>query len=228
MSEATRGFFCAATKAELWTLDLSAAQELETDRLWKIPEGFAAVTGVGIPATLISLLPWLENLRPHWIVNTGIAGGYPGSNLQVGDRVLGISETFADLGVELPDGEGMRPLKAFPFANVFDREPLPLWCPQNFPVGRDKESIHLAHGATVNLAAGKFTTGEMRRRLFGADFESMEGAAVALAALRNQIPVCEVRCISNLAADRDMRPENISLAVKRLSAFWKLNRSKLP
>jgi nucleoside phosphorylase len=71
----------------------------------------------------------------------------------------------------------------------------------------------------VNACTGTAATGARRRVLTGADFESMEGAAVALAGLEAGIPVAEFRAISNAAADRDMRPENIGLALRGLGSF---------
>ena len=47
-------------------------------------------------------------------------------------------------------------------------------------------------------------------------FESMEGAAVAQIGQRFGIPVSEIRAISNIASRRDMRPENIRLALTHL------------
>ena len=60
----------------------------------------------------------------------------------------------------------------------------------------------------------------MRRDLFEAQFETMEGAAVAQIAQRLDVPFYEVRAISNIAADRDMRPENIKIALESLQAFF--------
>ena len=72
---------------------------------------------------------------------------------------------------------------------------------------------------TVNACTGTEDTGLLRERLFGVAMESMEGAAVALACSAAGIPVCEVRAISNIASHRDMRPENIRLALENLSDY---------
>ena len=214
------GLVCAATIEELQTFGLENAKVLEPGTLWRIPEGHAAVTGAGIPIALMHILPRIQSLQPAWIVNFGIAGAYPESNLEIGDVVVGTSEVFADLGMEMPDEESFRPLSAFPFADAALRSPLPLWIPEWITAKQGR-------GATVNRCTGKDGTGWLRRKLFDVDFESMEGAAVALAASETKIPVCEIRAISNFAAARDMRPENIQTALSSLDAFWKIHRSHL-
>ncbi|MBV9848547.1 MAG: hypothetical protein JO250_02550, partial [Armatimonadetes bacterium] len=78
----------------------------------------------------------------------------------------------------------------------------------------------IGRGCTVNACAGTEATGRRREELFGAAFETMEGAAVAQAGQMLGIPVAEVRAISNIAARRDMRPENIRRALDRLAAFF--------
>ena len=211
---------CAATKEELQTFGLENAEEIETDRLWRIPEGHAALTGAGTPMTLLRLIPWIQSLQPARILNIGIAGAYPESKLDIGDVVVGVSEVFADLGMETPDGKGFRPLSEFPFADEALRSPLPLWVPE-------WAAAKQAHGATVNRCTGKDGTGWLRRKIFGADFENMEGAAFALAAREVKIPVCEIRAISNFAARRDMRSENIQTALNSLQRFWSLHRGNL-
>lgn len=217
------GLLCAATWAELEAFGLQGAEALEEGGLHRVPEGVAVVTGVGVPMTLLRLLPALERFRPAWIAVTGIAGAYAGSGLDIGEIVVGETEVFADLGMETPDGEGggFLPLADFPFADEAHRAPLPLRVPAW------AASLRRGRGATVNRCAGTDATGAQRRARFGADFETMEGAAVALAARASAIPVLEIRAISNFAARRDMRPENVRAALDALRAFWAAHRGNL-
>jgi nucleoside phosphorylase len=138
-----RILFCAATREELEAVGLRDALPVEEGekvcRLWQFPgehASLAAVTGTGTPVTLLRLLPLLERYNPSLIINTGIAGAYRGSGLEIGDIVIGESEVFADLGMELPDDkgkdddrhEGFYPLGEFPFADEALRAPPPrLW-----------------------------------------------------------------------------------------------------
>lgn len=171
-----------------------------------------AVTGAGIPLTLARLMPLAGAERPERIVSLGIAGAYPGSGLAIGQAVIGTSEVFGDLGVETPGGDGFLPVSAFPWGDAAYARPFPLavdgWA--------FADPIPSAAGCTVNACAGTAATGAARRARTGAGFESMEGAAAALAAAELGIPAAELRAISNIAAERDMRPENIALALKTL------------
>lgn len=168
--------------------------------------------------TLARLAPLIASLRPSLIVNVGIAGAYPGSGLAVGDLVMGESEVFGDVGMELPGPEAFLPVGAMPWADPEYREPLPLTLAP-FQASHPEPLCRTGRGCTVNACAGRRETGELRRRLHGADFETMEGAAAALAGLLAGIPVAEVRAISNIAAERDMRPANVEMALESLGAF---------
>lgn len=207
---------CAATDRELAAADVHGVPAVSAtgagDRI-------LSVTGAGIPLTLAHLIPLLASARPALVVDIGIAGAYPGSGLSVGDIVVGESEVFGDLGLEIPGEEGFRPVGAMPWSDQAYRTPLPLDSSPFLEVALKLPRFAVGKGCTVNACAGTRATGERRRRLFGADFESMEGAAAALACGRAGVRVAEARAISNAAADRDMRPENVALALDRLGAF---------
>ncbi len=143
------------------------------------------------------------------ILNIGIAGAYPGSGLSIGDVVVAKSEVFGDVGMELPSEDTFLPISATPFGGIFYRSPLEME-PWLF------DSLPACAGCTVNSCTGTLRTGQFREKVFGAQFETMEGAAVAQVGASNVIQVTEVRAISNIAADRDMRPENIRLAIDAL------------
>jgi nucleoside phosphorylase len=71
----------------------------------------------------------------------------------------------------------------------------------------------------VNQCTGREVTGLLRRKLFLADFESMEGAAVALVGKLQGIPVSELRSISNFASTRDMQASSMALALGNLGDY---------
>jgi futalosine hydrolase len=212
---------CAATRDELEALgyanDPHQADrvEIEPGRVWGLNENIFAITGVGIPHTLLNLPGLIERFAPRLIVNAGIAGAYTESGLMIGEVVLGTSEVFADLGMELPTEVGFSSLGDFAFADPSLHAPLPLSAPDLPQVG-----LKRGRGATVNMCTGTAQTGARRRRLFNVDFETMEGAAVALAARARHIPVLEIRAISNMAAQRDMQPHNMRHALSTLAHAW--------
>lgn len=195
---------CAATENELavWGADL-------------FPDCERFVSGVGIPATFAALLPKVLAGSYSLLVNIGIAGAYPASGLSVGEIIVGRSEVYGDLGMELSEPPDFRALTETPFGGAY-AAPFPLVFPQEL---RARAETLTANGATVNTCTGTDATGQRRGESFGAGFETMEGAAVAHIGQICGVPVCEVRAISNIAARRDMRPENIRLALTNLREY---------
>ncbi len=189
---------CAATQMELQTFGTA---------------GSSFLTGVGIPLALAQTLTVAGRLRPKRILNIGIAGAYPGSGLRLGDIIAGQSEVYGDVGFGLPEAPGFRHLGESEWG-AFYQMPLPLTHFVEFPAS------HLGLGCTVNSCTGTEEVGLLREALFDARFETMEGAAVAQAGQMLGIPVCEIRAISNFASVRDMRPENIRLALANLAAYF--------
>jgi futalosine hydrolase len=191
-----RVLVCAATAWEL--------------SAWGEPEESVSflVSGVGSPATFTALAT-----RPDVdiLVNIGIAGAYIGSGLAIGDIVVGESEVWGDIGFALPEPPHFRPIQQSEFG-AFYAEPLPLWVPRGLTCAQGR-------GCTVHTCTGTSVQGKQRRELFQADFETMEGAAVAQLGKQWGLPVCEIRAISNLAAQRDMRPDHLRLSKERLELF---------
>ena len=171
------------------------------------------LTGVGIPLALAQTLTEARRLRPKRLLNIGIAGAYPSSGLQIGDIVVGHSEVYGDVGFELPDTPHFRHIGESEWG-AFYQAPLPLTLFAEFP------APHLGNGCTVNTCTGTEEVGHRRESLFNASFETMEGAAVAQAGQILGISVCEIRAISNFASVRDMRLENIRLALTNLTAYF--------
>lgn len=198
---------CAATEGELaaWDADLFPGCE-------------RFVSGVGIPATFARLLPKVLSDNYSLLVNIGIAGAYPGSGLSIGQVVVGQNEAYADLGMELPEPPSFQALTETPFGADY-ATPFPLVHPTELHVATDDIFAVTANGATVNTCTGTEATGVRREYAFNAGFETMEGAAVAQVGHVCGVPVCEIRAISNIAARRDMRPENIRLALQNLREY---------
>ena len=212
---------CAATRAELGAFGAQGeVPALDEATGWSRSDDVVyAVTGVGIPETLFRLLPLAQRLRPRCILNIGIAGAYPGSGLTIGDVVRVEAELFGDIGFELPEDPGFRPVGSTDLGSIFYGEPMRLSLRPEAEPGLSGITPQIGVGCTVNCCAGADVTGIRRNQQFGARIETMEGAAVALVGRMLDITVHEVRAISNIAARRDMRPENITLAIRRLHAY---------
>lgn len=207
---------CVADESKPLDLLVCAATEMELIAFGALhteagQEGF--LTGVGIPIALAQTLLIAGRLRPARILNIGIAGSYPGSGLAIGDIVIGTSEVYGDVGFELPGEPGFKPIREMPWG-------VPYQQPQVLTVFPEFAGACEGRGCTVNACTGTEATGRLRERLFEAAFETMEGAAVAQVGAALGVPVCEVRAISNIASDRDMRPENIKTALDSLQAYF--------
>jgi futalosine hydrolase len=183
-----------------------------------------AVTGAGKSCAGFACghLLALDDYRA--VVNLGCAGSLPGSGLSTGEVVIARSEVLADEGTFTP--EGFRSLEAIGLP-LFEGEPpvhnrIPVELPS--PLGEEELSllsrelgfrVVLGPLATVSTITGTDrSAGEMRER-WQPLAESMEGAAVALAALRRGLPFLEVRGISNPAGDRDRSRWELPLAAAR-------------
>ena len=184
------------------------ASEVEWQALFPLHGLEHVVTGVGMPAVYRS---FLESDIAGPLISIGIAGAYRDTNLQIGDVVFVGSEVVGDLGVELPDHPNFRPLWDFPFGASHVKVDL------HAPV---IGSVPVVNGCTVSTVTGTRATGIRRRDMFGASIETMEGYAVADIANARGVRCIEIRAISNFAAERDMQPANIRVALDALSTFW--------
>jgi futalosine hydrolase len=152
------------------------------------------------------------------VVNLGVAGGYilDEKGPQLLDLYLAETETFGDLGICFPDR--IEPLPEDLTGTMrfrMDRELLTKAC-------RICEvnaiSVKIGNFVTVSGASATQARGEMLRSRFQAHCENMEGAAVARVCSEYSLPVLELRCISNLVEDRDLKRWRLQEACER--AAW--------
>ncbi len=223
MTKEIEVLICAATSGELecWPGDWQKLILGDYEYIKMGQLGFL-ITGVGVPMTMASLLSRLSYSRPRLIVNIGIAGAYPNSLLKEGELVVGKQECFGDVGVELPSPPSFRPLSDFEFGKEYAEE-------YHLEVVSDvlKGNFSEGKGCTVNCCTGTEKTGLMREGLFKAQFETMEGAAVAHVGRTLELPVIEIRSISNIASTRNITPKKVSDSLESLKSFLKLNQSAL-
>jgi futalosine hydrolase len=77
--------------------------------------------------------------------------------------------------------------------------------------------VHSGNFITVSQCSGTRKTGEEMRERFNGICENMEGAAVAHICAKYKVPMIEIRGISNIIEDRDLKKWNIPLAVSNCS-----------
>lgn len=183
---------------------IAAATEMECRRLRKIAR--TVVTGAGPVSMAHGLTVAIEKERPDAILIVGIGGAYPESGLAVGEVVCAASETYGDLGVETPDG--------FLELSEFIQQSFQL---QLFPSPRRAKFVTVATCSGTDELSHRV---HMRTR---GEVENMEGAAAAQVAAHYQIPMGEVRGISNMTGKRDRTlwkiPEAANAAQEAVETF---------
>ena len=155
-------------------------------------------TGVGPVNAAHAVTMFLATTGAQEIITCGVAGAYPGSGLQIGDVVCAASERYGDLGATSPSGFLDMAALGFPVVEaptpLFNELPMQL-----FPVDRRVPFV------TVSCCTGTDSAArDIEKRTAGA-VESMEGAAIAHVAHLHNVPVGEVRGISNIVTDRDTK-----------------------
>lgn len=183
-------------------------------------------TGIGTANAAITATDLFHRITPDLLIMTGCAGAYPASGLTIGDLAVATSELFADDGVETPSGWHPLDLIGIPLLEnhghrYYNEIPLPAAPVTQVLDYARRQGISIAHGRflTVNTCSGTKRRGEELYTRFGGLCENMEGAAVALAALRFGVPFLEVRGISNLVEDRDLSRWDIASAMASVTTL---------
>ncbi len=173
-------------------------------------------TGVGPVNAAFALTRCLAGLSPRAIIACGVGGAYAGSGLAIGDVVAAESETYGDLGAMSPDGFLDMEALGFPVIEqtppLFNRLPLDL-----FPATRRVPFV------TCSVCTGTDEQAQTIVARTGGAVESMEGAAIVHVARLSQIPVGEIRGISNMAGRRDRaswRVAEAAAAARRTLIDW--------
>jgi len=174
------------------------------------------ISGVGELATSFALTKALSIKKYNLVLGAGIAGAYD-TQLALGTCVLVRSEVPGDLGAEDHDqfldifslgllGENEAPFLSKQLVNPMRVPPFPA------------EHLEWVAGLSVNTVSGSRTTIDKRQEHFGAQIESMEGAALHYCCLREQQPFLQLRSISNYVTPRDRNSWKIGFALSELNA----------
>jgi futalosine hydrolase len=167
------------------------------------------VTGVGMMATTYVLTEKILRQPPQYIIQAGIAGSFS-SELEPGTVVMVNDETIGDCGV-IEDGVfkdsfdlQLADASAFPYIGKKLVNPnCSNWIKYGYP---------FVSGVTVNTISTDPNIIHQLKQQYGANIESMEGAALHYVCLRQKIPFIQIRSISNYVGERN-------------KAHWKLRES---
>jgi futalosine hydrolase len=182
--------------------------------------------GVGKVNAASTTAVMIERYQPQLVINTGCAGAYRGSGLSIGNLVVASEEVLADDGVLV--AEGWKDLR---YMNIPSMTQGGGSCYNILPLSRhasekamqlaDYYGVFLMRGrsATVSTCSGTSHYGAELSQRWNALIENMEGAAVAQVCLRCGIDCLEIRGISNLVEERDLKKWNIPRAVEAAQRF---------
>ncbi len=168
----------------------------------------------------------IDRYQPQLVINTGCAGAYIGSGLSIGNLVVASEEVLADEGVAVATG-----WKDLRYMNLPSVEQGGLICYNLLPLSRhasekamqlaDYYGVYLMRGrsATVSTCSGTREHGAELSHRWNAVIENMEGAAVAQVCLRCGVGCLEIRGISNMVEDRDLKKWDVPRAVESAQRF---------
>lgn len=174
-------------------------------------------TGIGPANAAHSATVIAENFPVKLVIHAGVGGAYPKSGLDIGDIALATKEIFGDSGVTGANGwKGMREI-GIPIVHTRRKKYF-----NEFPLDRkllkkalnSMKDITIKSGSFVTVCAASGTSkraSELEQR-FKAVCENMEGASVAQVCTIYNIPMLEIRGISNISGVRDKRKWNLKLA----------------
>ncbi len=188
-------------------------------------------TGVGPVVTGIALTEHLFAHPCDVILDVGLAGALD-REIALGEVCVVGSETFGDLGAEAsdgthlslydlgfanadgaPDGGGLlRPLPPNTAAHSRETNLFFELVAERFGESRTKRGTTVSQAHGTQLRIDRFREGN------DAEVETMEGAAVFLVALRQNVPCVQIRAISNYVEPRNRDAWQIGLAMERLTA----------
>jgi len=150
------------------------------------------VTGVGAINTTYALMKHLQVKKPDIIIMAGIAGAFDKS-LSLGDVVAVKQEALADLGVQEKDGyKDVFDLKLLA-ANEFPFKQKKLVNP--FTVLMERTKLPPVGSVTVNQITTSKKTAELYQSKYKAKIENMEGAALHLVCMKENIRFVQIKSI---------------------------------
>jgi futalosine hydrolase len=165
----------------------------------------------------------ITGFQPSALIIFGVGGAYPSSGANVGDIALASEEIHGDEGVLTSEGFkdtehiGI-PLVQKENALFYNRFPS---CKKLFAAAHKTLSpkkmsgrIHTGRFVTLSTCTGTSARAKELEERYKALCENMEVAAAAQTAIIHGIPWLEVRGISNIVEDRDLKKWDIPRAAR--------------
>ncbi len=195
------------------------ATPLEAKYLPELPNSRTIISGIGaVNAALSTQAAILQN-KPDLVLSVGIAGAYSQSGLAFTDCIVSSQMVYAGLGVQ--NGSRVEAL-GFPITEGI-YQILPAW--QHAKAFADTAKLEYGVITTVETVTTDTDRANAIQTQFNAAAEAMEGAGIAQAALRYNIPTLELRSISNMVGDR--QNWQLQAALERLAQILEDNWEQL-
>ncbi|MFS1511698.1 futalosine hydrolase [Chengkuizengella sp. SCS-71B] len=157
--------------------------------------------GVGPAAAATNTTRALCTSKYNLVISMGIGGGFA-DRAKVGSIVIANEIIAADLGVET--AEGFCGLNELGFGSTHLKVDINLMNKVYEALKKTKMIVHIGPILTLSTITGTSETAlKLSSRIKGAAVEAMEGFGVATAAHEFNIPVLEIRAISNPVGPRD-------------------------
>ncbi|MBU4257891.1 MAG: futalosine hydrolase [Proteobacteria bacterium] len=186
----------------------------------------AIITGPGSVNTVQSLSAAIETAKPSLIIQTGCAGAFRESGLNIGDIGIATEEIDIQLGIETENGS--LPLNELPFSmikssnvDIRNRYPLDIKLANQALDTLAKvfegKSVQVIKGAFVTVSTITATDNRAKDiyKHYSPCMEGMEGAGAAHLAIHYDIPFLEIRAASNFVGKRNRNSWNLPLAFER-------------
>ncbi len=174
------------------------------------------LSGVGKTNAAGAVARALDPDRHALVINLGIAGSLPGSNLSIGDAVIASASAFADEGVLTNDRFEDLAARGFPpWGGTGPAVPTHEGLSSTIArlIG---DPVRRGIVATVSTCSGTDELAAEVMHRTAALAEAMEGAAVGASAHRLGVPFAEVRVISNNTGDRECQTWDFPTALARV------------
>jgi len=183
-------------------------------------------SGVGKINAAAASAVLIERHSPRLVINTGCAGAYIGSGLSIGNLAVASEEVLVDEGVIVPDGWRDLDYMELPSLDHCGRQHFNIL---SLSRHHSEKAMRLADFCGIFLMCGRFSTvstcsgtrqrGEELAGRWNVIAENMEGAAVAQVCLRYSIDCLEIRGISNMVEERDIKKWELIHAVETAQRF---------
>jgi len=213
----------SATRLEAKFLHQSLSLDAKASALGELyqykKDIYLAHLGVAKVNTAAGLAVLIDKLKPTKVIQFGIAGAYPNSDLELRELVVADSEIHIDCGVKTDHSWlDMRELgfdllkKEKLYYNLFPTD-------SKLTNEISKLGLKTQSFATSETVTGSHSDALRIERDFGVAVESMEGAAAAQVCLALDTPFAEIRAISNIVGERDKSKWEIDNSINALNKF---------